>query len=138
MARKRKQYTPEEKRAYYAKLHQEWREAKAAAQGNGEVEAIFKHLQKMNIPYLSLVNIQLVLMQAQALGFEGMPYVDFKTYEHWQKSGFQVRRGETSQVHTITWIGQDANEDDEDSESYRFPKLTSLFHSSQVDPIIVE
>lgn len=138
MTRKRKQYTPEEKRAYFTKLHQEWREAKEAARGNGEVEAIFKHLQKMNLPHLSLVNIQLVLTQAQALNLEGIPYVDFKTYEHWQKSGYQVRRGEKSQIHTITWLGKDSDEDDEDSESYRFPKLTSLFHSSQVDPIIVE
>lgn len=135
MARKRKQYTPEEKRAYYQSLHQEWREAKEAAQGNGETEAIFKHLQKMKIDRLSLVNIQLVLMQAQALGLEGMPYIDFKTYKEWQRSGFQVRYGETAKVHTITWIGQDEDEDEE-KEGYRFPKLTSLFHSSQVDPII--
>ena len=134
MAR-RKQFTAEQKREHFTKIRQEWQAAKEAAQGNGEIETIFKHLKSLGIAQLSPVNIQLVLMQAEPLELDGLPYVDFKPYKHWQKSGFQVRQGEKSQVHTITWIGKDQDEDSEE-EAYRFPKLTSLFHSSQVDPII--
>ncbi len=131
-------YTAEQKREYFAQLRKEWQSAKAASQGNGEIEAIYKHLQKMGIRNLSPVNIQLVYMQAEAVGFEGMPYVDFKTYQEWRKTGYQVRKGEKSQVHTITWVGPGRNGDDGESDkpAYLFPKLTNLFHSSQVDPII--
>lgn len=132
----RKQFTAEQKKAHFDKIRQEWKEAKAAAEGNGKIEAILKHLKSLGITQLSPVNIQLVLMQAEPLGLEGLPYVDFKPYKHWQKSGYQVRQGEKSQIHTITWIGKDKDKDEDEEETYRFPKLTSLFHSNQVDPII--
>jgi hypothetical protein len=136
MAR-RKQFSAEEKRAYQAGLRREWAEAKEAAAGNGEVEKIYQHLAKMGVTRLSAVNIQLVLMQAGAAGFDGMPYVDFKTYQEWKRNGFQVERGQSSKVHTITWIGVGGKEEDEDeSPSYMFPRLTNLFHSSQVKEIV--
>lgn len=77
---------------------------------------------------------------AREIGLEGLPYVDFKTYDYWRKAGFQVRRGEKSPVFSITWINgkakrKAADEDEDKPDDRRFPKVTRLFHSSQVDSI---
>ncbi len=130
-----KEFTPEQKREYYAGLRTKWAEAKALA-ATDEIGAMYIQLAEMGIGDISLYNVSLILMQAQALGLEGIPYVDFKTYNSWKGSGFQVKRGETSPVFSLTWIGAKDEDGEEVSDGQRWPKLTHLFHSSQVEAIV--
>ncbi len=123
---------PEQKREYYASLRQKWAEAKALA-ATDEIGAVYTQLAEMGIGDISLYNVSLILMQAQALGLEGLPYLDFKTYDGWKGSGFQVKRGEKSPVFSLTWIGPKGENGEEVSDGQRWPKLTHLFHTSQVE-----
>lgn len=131
----RKEFTPEQKTEYFKQLRTQWQAAKSLAAADNTIGAMYSQLCQMGLGDISLYNVSLIFMQAQALGLEGLPYVDFKTYEHWQKSGFQVRKGEKSPVFSLTWVGGKKDEDDKDSDTHRYPKLTHLFHSSQVEPI---
>lgn len=139
---KKKEYTQEEKQAYFAGLRAEWKKAKQLAAEGNEASAIYSQLAKMGLRDISLANCQLVFMQAQAAGFpaDSLPYVDFKTYQDWRKAGFQVRGGETSKVYSITWVGNEPKEGESDEAAKQrkcWPKVTYLFHISQCDEIIV-
>ena len=129
---KRNEFTPEQKREYYASLRQKWTEAKALA-ATDEIGAVYTQLAEMGLSDVSRYNVSLILMQAQALGLAGLPYVDFKTYDGWKGSGFQVKRGEKSPVFSLTWIGQKGEDGEEQVDGMRWPKLTHLFHTSQVE-----
>ena len=134
---KRNQFTPEQKKEYFAGLRQKWQQAKALATADDQIGAIYVQLQQMGIGDISLYNVSLILMQAELLGLAGLPYVDFKTYEHWHKAGFQVRKGEKSPVFSLTWVGPKDDDDSEDKNDIpRYPKMTHLFHSSQVEPVL--
>lgn len=134
---KRQQFTQEEKSAYFQNLRSQWQQAKVLSQTD-ELAAVYAQLRAMGIAGdISLYNISLIFMQAQALGLDGLPYVDFKTYEHWKKAGFQVRKGEKSPVFSLTWIGAKGEEGEDASDKRKYPKLTHLFHSSQVEPLTI-
>lgn len=140
-----KKYTSEQKTEYFAGLRAEWSEAKRLASQNDRLGAILLQLEQMGIPELSLANVQLILMQAEEQGLDGVPYVDFKTYDYWLKAGFRVKAGEKSTIHSIVWVdpakkGQKAEvvpaHDKEVRSRALIPKRTALFHASQVEPII--
>ena len=133
MSRKN-EFTPEQKREYFASLHNKWNAAKALASTDA-MGAVYDQLHQMGIGDISLYNVSLILMQANALGLDGLPYVDFKTYEHWKATGFQVRKGEKSPVFSLTWVGAKGEDGEEVADGARWPKMTYLFHSSQVEPI---
>ena len=140
MSRTKKQKrSKEEVQAYYAELRQQWAEAKAKSQ-EAPVIAIYEELRKMGLKDISLYNVSLVYWQATAVGFDGLPYIDFKTYNAWRDSGFQVEKGQKSQVLSITWVGPERDEADSDGSEEenkpRWPKATHLFHRSQVKPIL--
>ena len=130
---RKNEFTSEQKREYFASLRSKWAAAKALASTDA-MSAAYAQLRGMGIGDISLYNVSLILMQAQSLGLDGLPYIDFKTYEHWRSSGFQVRKGEKSAVFSLTWIGA-KGEDGEEVEGARWPKMTYLFHSSQVEAI---
>jgi hypothetical protein len=132
---KRNEFTPEQKQAYYNGLRSKWAEAKALA-ATDEIGAVYTQLREMGLGDISRYNVSLIFMQAKELGLDGLPYVDFKTYEHWRASGFQVRKGEKSPVFSLTWIGH-KGEDGEEADGKRWPKMTYLFHSSQVEALAV-
>lgn len=136
MARKQ-EFTQEQKAEYFRNLRQQWQAAKARAAADDSIGAIYTQLCTMGVGDISMYNVSLILMQAESQGLDGLPYVDFKTYEHWRKSGFQVKRGEKSPVFSITWVGGPKGEEAEAGEQDRprFPKLTHLFHTSQVEAI---
>lgn len=131
-------YTPEQKAEYFKSLRNQWAAAKALAAADDTIGAMYSQLCQMGIGDISMYNVSLILMQARPLGLDGLPYVDFKTYEMWRKAGFQVRKGEKSPVFSLTWIGPKSDDEDEKEDTPRYPKLTHLFHTSQVDPIGVQ
>lgn len=129
----KKQFTPEQKKEHFNHLRQQWQQAKTLSQSD-ELTAVYSQLKGMGVGDISLYNVSLIFMQAQQLGLEGLPYVDFKTYEHWKKAGYQVKRGEKSPVYSLTWVGSKGEEGEEVSK-VKWPKLTHLFHSSQVEAL---
>jgi hypothetical protein len=77
-------------------------------------------------------------MDMRHLGYDGLPYIDCKTFGGWQASGFKVKKGEHSRLSGITWMktaGGKRLEDDDDDYTYMYPKTYHLFHKSQVEPI---
>ena len=132
---KKNEFTPEQKKAYFDGLRQKWNEAKSLAE-TSEIAAIYRQLNEMGIADISRYNVSLIMMQAAALGLTGLPYIDFKTYKGWQEAGFQVKRGEASQVMSLTWVGPRTEDGEPVEGAHVYPKATSLFHTSQVEPII--
>jgi len=84
---------------------------------------------------VSYISFYMVMMDMKAHGFDGLPYVDCKTFKGWRSSGFKVRRGEKCKLHGITWVGSKNEEEDDDEVTFRYPKVYNLFHRSQVDPL---
>lgn len=134
----KKEFTKEQKAEYYAQLRAEWRRAKELAEQD-VYAGVLAELQRMGLADISKQNVSLIMMQAEELGLGGLPYVDFKTYNHWRDAGFQVIKGERACVYTVTWVPTKASkakiaagEMKEDEINLR-PSKTSLFHRSQVE-----
>src|SRR3989304_5232209 len=106
-----KEFTKEQKAAYYKSLRERWNKAKAIA-NEDEIKAIMmQHGLNFSVRSYAYVSIQL-----KALGLEGIPYIDTKTFMAWKENGFMVKKGEKSQIDGITWIGIDGKEATEDGE----------------------
>jgi hypothetical protein len=58
------------------------------------------------------------------------PRVNVLTFAAWQALGRVVKKGEHG-VKVTTWINAKGKEADEESESFRFPRKTTVFHISQ-------
>ena len=125
-------YTAEEKKRYYKNLREEWKKAKEIADVD-EISAIINnHGLKISVSGYAFVSSQM-----KALGLDGIPYLDVKTYGGWKENGFRVRKGEKSQLHGLTWVDINKKQDDdpEDNKGYKMAKAYNLFHRSQVEPI---
>ena len=68
-------------------------------------------------------------------GFDGIPYLDCKTFMGWKERGFIVRKGEKSLIAGITWVSVEGKEGEPDDNGFKFPKEYHLFHRSQVEAI---
>ena len=129
-------YTKEEKTAYFKQMREQWKAAKAIADQKGhEIDGII-----MNHGLeISRTGFQMVMMQLESQGLEGLPYLDAKTFKGWKENGFQVKKGEHSTLSGITWIGaekQEAKPGKDAKDGYTFPKCYHLFHRSQVEAIV--
>ena len=127
-------YTPEQKKAYFKDLRDRWQEAKTAmTEGRiAEIEAIIM-THGLNI---SSTGFQIVSMEMRQHGFDGLPYLDAKTYQGWKENGFHVRKGEKSVLGSITWIpikGKEAKPGQDPKDPFVMPKAYKLFHRSQVE-----
>ena len=126
--------TKEEKKEYYKQLRQEWEKAKETANTDEITAIINNHGLK-----ISITGYTFVASQMASLGLGGIPYLDAKTYKGWKENGFQVKRGEKSKMHGLTWVDinkkQDNNSEENDSRGYKMAKAYNLFHRSQVETI---
>jgi len=134
-------YTKEQKQKYFKKLRERWAESKKLAEKDETAKALYKEAFSTtttgNISYWSFY---FTLQDMRANGFDGIPYVDCKTYQGWLKSGFRVKRGEKSRISGIVWLAPMVRDEEtgelvEDESGIRFPKLYHLFHRSQVEEI---
>ena len=123
-----------EKQAYFAELRARWGSVKKAlTQGMiDEVQAVIaSHGLKM-----SVMSYVLVAQQMKALGLDGIPYLDCKTFQGWREAGFIVKKGEHSHISGITWINagtrDEATGEIVEDSGYLFPKEYHLFHRTQV------
>lgn len=126
-------YTREQKAEYFKKLRAEWKKSKELSEKDETAKAIFREAG-LNVSYSSFY---FTLQTMRDLGYDGIPYIDCKTFHGWIKAGFKVRKGEKSKIKGITWIEAKEKKTD-DEEQYLFPKVYSLFHKSQVDEIEVD
>jgi hypothetical protein len=127
----KKTYTKEERATYYKQLRERWNKAKEIG-NEDEIKAVMMQ-HGLNF---SVRSYCYVMMQLRALGLEGIPYVDTKTFMGWKENGFMVRKGEKSNIDGITWIGIDGKEKTDEGEKehhYAMPKAYHLFHKSQVE-----
>lgn len=122
-------YTKEQKTEYFKKLREKWHKSKELAEKDDVAKALFN---EVGGDY-SYYSFYFTLMDMRALGYDGIPYIDAKTFNGWKQSGFQVKKGEKSRLKGITWLGVD--EDDEGEPKFVFPKEYHLFHKSQVEAI---
>jgi len=128
---KKSNFTKEQKAEYFRGLREEWARVKKLSEGNDKARAVF---EASGLQGVSFIGFQIVLAQMKDLALEGLPYVDAKTFQGWKQSGFQVKKGEKSKIHVITWIGK-KKENDEEDDAVLFPKVYHLFHKSQVEEI---
>jgi hypothetical protein len=133
-------HTKEEKEAYFAGLRARWNQAKEWLASNkiDEIEAVMMQ-NGLNFSIRSYV---CVLLQMQAMGLDGIPYVDCKTFGKWKESGFMVRKGEHSRIDGITWKPVKGKNGEADKvepvngeSSYMLPVGYHLFHRTQVEPL---
>ena len=138
MIRLKKQYTKEEKIEYLKSLRNKWIETKKQLT-NGEIDSIKAVIKThgLNISYISYF---MVSHQMKALGLDGIPYLDCKTFQGWKENGYIVKKGEKSKIDGITWLTilpKDENgEEILEEEGYVLPKAYHLFHKTQVEPLI--
>jgi hypothetical protein len=124
-----------DKKTYYAQIRAKWSEAKTKTEEHKEeIEARYT---KAELPAnISLWSYAFVLWQMQALGLEGEPYIDCKTFKRWLEAGYRVNKGEHSKIEGIVWMHPRTKVNGqwtEDTESdYLYPKIYKLFHRSQV------
>ena len=65
------------------------------------------------------------------------PRVNVFTFHAWKALGRQVRKGEHG-IRIVTWItcrARKENQEDDQSDTYRRPKATTVFHITQTDTI---
>ena len=135
----KKEFTKEEKKAYFQSLRDSWSAAKKIAMNGerAEIEAIIKN-HGLNI---SVIGFCMIAHQMKAQGLDGLPYLDAKTFMGWKENGFMVMKGQKSTLRGITWIGIEPSKEDsaeietEGKHGYAMPKEYHLFHRSQVEAI---
>jgi hypothetical protein len=121
-------YTKEEKQKYFQDLRARWFKSKELANNDETAKALY---QEVNGKF-SYYSFYFTLMDMRARGYDGIPYVDCKTFNGWKEAGFKVMKGAKSRISGIVWLGvkDDNNSEDDD---FVYPKLYHLFHRSQVE-----
>lgn len=127
-----------ERKEYYSMLRAQWAKAKQAAiEHPDSFEAIGMELNRLGLNY-SPMSAWFTKLGMNYYNYDGMPYVDTKTYNGWKASGFKVIKGEHSKLSGLVWMHPKSKnsegEEVEDSE-YVYPKEYKLFHRSQVEAI---
>jgi hypothetical protein len=102
------------------------------AENDELAKALFREI-KGNFSYYSFY---FTLQDMRKVGYQGLPYIDCKTFNGWKETGFKVKKGEHSKIDGIVWLEVKSNKETEDDEKLDvYPKLYHLFHRSQVEPI---
>jgi len=131
-----KTFTKEEKQKYFQGLRDQWRKAKEKAE-DPEIKNKYEILVKQSpTSRISQTSFAFILMAMEAQGLDGLPYLDCKTYAAWKQSGFKVKKGETSKLKGIVWMGfKDEKGEDKDITGAVYPKVYSLFHRNQIEAL---
>ena len=131
-----KTYTKEEKKIYFSELRARWQTIKDGVTSGklDEIKAIIAE-HGLNVSPWSYA---FAAASMKHYGFDGIQYLDCKTFLGWRATGFTVRKGEKSKISGIVWIGcGNKSEDIEKREGadtgYMIPKEYHLFHRSQVE-----
>lgn len=126
-----KTYTKEQKADYFKSLRDKWQANKDLADKDGDARSQYEAMAKEG--GFSYYGFYFCLMSMRANGFEGLPYVDCKTFNKWREAGFMVKKGEKAKIDGVSWV--ECKKDKEDEDGYLYPKNYKLFHKSQVQAI---
>lgn len=98
----KKEYTAEQKRAYFQGLRERWTANKEAAAKDTDALAQYEAM-RIESPSgrVSFYSFYYTLQDMRAQGLEGLPYIDAKTFKSWREAGFMVRKGEHSKLKGI-------------------------------------
>ncbi len=138
----KKTYSAEEKKAYFAALRERWQDIKNRVTA-GELDQIKGIIAEHGLT-VSPWSYAFTAASMRAQGFDGIPYLDCKTFNGWKQRGFKVRKGEKSTIKGIVWLGVGSKAEDPDTAhkaraqgkgGFLMPKQYALFHRSQVEPI---
>lgn len=138
----KKTYSAEEKKAYFAALRERWQDIKNRVTA-GELDKIKAVIAEHGLT-VSPWSYAFTAASMRAQGFDGIPYLDCKTFNGWKQRGFKVRKGEKSTIKGIVWLGVGSKAEDPDQadkaraqgkRGFLMPKQYALFHRSQVEPI---
>jgi len=121
-------YTKEQKREYFKKLRARWMASKELADNDETAKALYKEVGGD----FSYHSFYFTLQDMKRLGYDGVPYINCKTYNGWLKAGYQVKKSEKSKISGITWI-KPIKEEEEEKSNFIYPKIYKLFHKSQVE-----
>ena len=131
-------HTKEEIKQYYASVRKQWLAAKLLSQRpNCAYRAAWEHALTTGLT-VSFTGWVFTAIQMESLGYDGLPYIDCKTFHGWKDMGMAVIRGQKSQITGCTWIPavrSEKQQTDGDEISNMYPKVYHLFHRSQVLPI---
>jgi len=126
-----------QKKEYSDNLRSRWELAKKAV--TEEKKLMVKAIKELHGLDISIINFTFIKDQMESRKMDGMPYIDAMTYRKWREQGFQVKKGEHSQLQAITWIGKkkeaDGLDKDEKKSNFIYPKQYNLFHRTQVEAI---
>lgn len=93
-------YTKQQKQEYFNKLRARWNVSKKLSENDETVKALYREVG-LNFSYTSFY---FTLMDMRANGYDGIPYIDCKTYKKWEEAGFKVKKGEHSKIDGIVWL----------------------------------
>lgn len=132
---KQMNYTKQQKIEYFKSLRERWTANKAKADQDIDAKAKWEAIRAESPTFtVSYYGFYFAYMAMKSLNFEGLPYVDTKTFNGWHSAGFKVKKGEKSKIYGITWISGD-KKNSEDDEKHIYPKVYKLFHKTQVEAI---
>ena len=128
--------TKEDKKQYFQGLRDGWKKAKDLV-NDPEYKAKFQVLMSQAPDFkVSATGFAFCLNSMKRNSFEGLPYLDCKTFAGWKQSGFMVKKGEKSKIDGLTWIASTKeNEKGEKETSGMYPKGYRLFHKTQVEAL---
>lgn len=131
-----KTYTKDEKKAYFQSLRTRWQTIKEGVTSGrlDEIKAIISE-HGLNVSPWSFA---FTAQSMAANGYDGIPYLDCKTFNGWMDRGFRVKKGEKSRISGIVWLSVDKKNESGDERlesSYKMPKEYHLFHRSQVEEV---
>lgn len=124
-------HTKEQVKEYYNWLRWKWKEAKVLSESITELDKADLLKVQMSVPTMSWIWYMFCKIQMRNIWFEWLPWIDMKTFKGWKECWFKVKKWEKSKVFGITRIPFDKD----DWESWMYPKVYHLFHTSQVEAI---
>jgi hypothetical protein len=125
-------YTKEQKDQYFKDLRARWKASKEMADKDETAKALYREVGGQ----FSYYSFYFTLMDMKRLNYDGVPYVDCKTFNGWLDSGFRVKKGEKSRISGIVWIhpmGKNEKGEKVEVDESVYPKVYHLFHKSQVE-----
>lgn len=129
----KQKYTQSQKNQYFAQLRAEWRKSKELAENDEAAKALHREVERTTNSKYSYWSFYFTLQDMRALGLDGLPYIDCKTFLGWKQSGFKVKKGEKSKIRGIVWMSFEKDENGEEDDMFMYPKIYHLFHKSQVE-----
>ena len=128
-----KTYTTEQKREYFKGLRERWQTIKSAVDDK-QLDAIKAIIAEHGLN-VSPWSYAFTVSSMKYHGFDGIPYLDCKTFMGWKERGFIVRKGEKSLISGITWVSVEGKEGEANDNGFKFPKEYHLFNRTQVEEL---